>query len=114
MLRANNMSGNLFNDFFTGKDCAKEIDYGVNDDGNLEVFFEFPGVKKEDLDIKTEGQTIIVEGKKITGKKEKNIKEAVTVSKQYDVETLKAKHVDGLLTITIFKTEKKKNKFLID
>ncbi len=94
----------------------------VENDGELEIKAEIPGVKKEDLKIKVTGNTLTISGEK---KKESETKDrhfhrieryygsfcrTIPIPEGVDREKVKASYKDGVLTITLPKPESMKTK----
>ena len=96
----------------------------IDHDNEIEVQAALPGVKKEDLDVTINNQTITIrtstkEEKKKEEEKGKYFRREITrgefqrtvsLPDNVDDENAKASFNDGILTVTIPKTEKSKRK----
>ena len=97
----------------------------IDHDQSIEVHAALPGVKKEDVSVSIHHQTITIS---TTSKEEKKEEEpgkyfrreishgefqrSLALPENIDDEQAKASFKDGILTVTIPKTEKTKNKHL--
>jgi len=97
----------------------------IDHDQSIEVQAALPGVKKEDVSVSIQHQTITIS---TTSKEEKKEEEpgkyfrreishgqfqrTLALPENIDDEQAKASFKDGILTVTIPKTEKSKNKHL--
>ena len=95
----------------------------IDHDENIEVQAALPGIKKEDISVSVKHQTITIS---TTNKEEKKEEEpgkyfrreishgqfqrTLALPENIDDENVKACFKDGILTLTIPKTEKSKNK----
>jgi HSP20 family protein len=93
----------------------------LDHDNEIEVQAALPGIKKEDLDVSINNQTITIrvstkEEKKEEGKYFRHeitrgeFHRTVSLPDNVDDENAKASFKDGILTVTIPKTEKNKRK----
>jgi len=120
----------LFNRFF-GSDWPLEpfrpgyfwpvLDIAERDDEVL-VKAEIPGMKAEDIDISVQGNVLTISGEKKESKEDKGeeyyhverrygtFRRDVNLSSAVDVDKIKAEYRDGVLTITLPKTEQAKPK----
>jgi HSP20 family protein len=90
------------------------------DKDNLIVRAELPGLKKEDIDISLHENTVTVSGERKNEKKYEGSETAreerlygrftrsITLPKQVDASRVKAAYKDGVLTVTLPKTEEAK------
>jgi HSP20 family protein len=102
------------------------INYGIyiiDHDNEIEVQAALPGVKKEDLDVTINNQTITIRASTKEEKKEEEkgkyfrreiargeFQRTVSLPDNVDDENAKASFNDGILTVTFPKTEKSKRK----
>lgn len=92
------------------------------DDGSVVLQVEVPGVKREDIDIQVADKRLTLRGKR---QREENVKEesyqraeryfgtfsrSFTLPQHVDVNQIKAGYEDGILTVTLPKTEEAKPK----
>jgi len=83
---------------------------------------ELPGMKADDIDIQVQGNVLTISGEKKESKEDKDenyyhaerhygsFRREVTLSSEVDVDHIKAEYKDGVLTITLPKTEQAKPK----
>ena len=127
---------NFFDDFLSRKwprlldwNFPSGLDRGlpkidiIDHDNEIEVQAALPGVKKEDLDVTINNQTITIRASTKEEKKEEEkgkyfrheitrgeFQRTVSLPNNVDDENAKASFNDGILTVTIPKTEKSKRK----
>lgn len=127
---------NFFDDFLSRKwprlldwNFPSGLDRGlpkidiIDHDNEIEVQAALPGVKKEDLDVTINNQTITIRASTKEEKKEEEkgkyfrreitrgeFQRTVSLPNNVDDENAKASFKDGILTVTIPKTEKSKRK----
>ncbi|MDD5460957.1 MAG: Hsp20/alpha crystallin family protein [Methylococcales bacterium] len=93
----------------------------IDHDNEIEVHAALPGIKKEDLDVSINNQTLTIhttskEEKKEEGKYYRReitcgeFQRSVSLPDNVDSENAKASFKDGILTVTLPKTEKSKRK----
>ena len=95
----------------------------IDHDNEVEVHAALPGVKKEDLDVSITNQTITIRSSTKEEKKEEEkgkyfrreitrgeFQRTVSLPDNVDDANAKASFKDGILTVTIPKTEKSKRK----
>jgi len=105
--------------FFEGWEPTIDV---YEDKDKLTVKAELPGMKKEDIAVSLEGSTLTVSGER---KQEQEHKEgetyrserffgrfqrSITLSQQVDPKKIQANYKDGVLTITLPKSEEAKRK----
>jgi HSP20 family protein len=118
----------MFEDFFADLETTSILKSDFNpvldiheDDKNIYIKAEIPGVKKEDLEVTIKDNVVIIKGEKKEEKEEKDrkkyVKECVYGSfersfilPEVDAEKAKAEFKDGLLKITLPKKEEEKGK----
>ena len=98
---------------------ATRLDLRENDD-QIVVRVEVPGVLPDDLEINVNGKVLTVSGEKKDGASEDsggyryserrfgNFKREVRLSSTVDVESVSAEHVNGVLTITLPRAQEAK------
>jgi HSP20 family protein len=93
----------------------------IDHDNEIEVWAALPGVKKEDLDVSINNQTITIRTSAKEEKKEEGkyfrreitrgeYQRTLSLPGNVDDANAKASFKDGILTVTIPKTEKSKRK----
>ena len=114
---------NIFDDFnnFFENALSKEMKTNIVDNGNsYHLACEMPGIKKENIKINFENDTLSITVSKNNNNKEENknyiIKERYESSlkrsfylEDVDANSINAKLEDGILNITLNKVEEKKN-----
>lgn len=112
-----------FKEFTTGLDTewAPRLDVSETDD-HIEVKAELPGLEKKDIDISLERDTLILKGEKKNEKEEEgktfhriersygSFYRALRLPTEVEAGKIDAKYADGVLTITLPKTEESKKK----
>lgn len=119
----------LFEDRFFGKNLISEPSWipsmdVVENEKEFLVTVELPGMKKEDINVSIENNVLTIEGERKSEKEEKNktfhrieraygkFYRSVALPKKVDENNIKATFKDGLLNITIGKSEKEKSKII--
>ncbi|MGZ8165902.1 MAG: Hsp20/alpha crystallin family protein [Methylobacter sp.] len=93
----------------------------IDHDNEIEVQAALPGIKKEDLDVSINNQTITIRASTKEEKKEEGkyfrreitrgeFQRTLSLPENVDSENVKAKFNEGILKITLPKTEKSKRK----
>ena len=92
------------------------------DKDKLTVKAELPGMKKEDIAVSLEGSTLTVSGERKQEQERKEgetyrserffgrFQQSITLSQQVDPKKIQANYKDGVLTITLPKSEEAKRK----
>jgi len=92
------------------------------DKDNVTVQVELPGLKKEDINIQLEDGFLKISGERKTERKDQEggvyrseryvgrFERTVSLSSEVDAEKIKASYADGILTVTLPKSEKAKPK----
>ncbi len=107
---------------FEGKDCLRipNVDISENENG-YKLNFELPGALKDDVKIWAENDLLTVSGEKKRSTKKDDIRvltersygkfqRSFRLPRNVDKENIKAEFVNGVLEITIPKTEESKPK----
>ena len=76
----------------------------VEENGEIRISAELPGVKPEDLKVSVESNVLSLEGQKARGA----FRRAFTLPATVDAEGIKAKYEHGVLTVFLPKLEKAK------
>jgi len=113
----------MFRDFYDGTDKEStwlpSVDI-VEENGKFVLTAELPGVKKEDVKINIQDNTLTIEGEKKSSKETKDenysrserfygkFSRSFTLSSEIDADKIKADFEHGVLTINLPKTEKVK------
>jgi HSP20 family protein len=96
----------------------------TEDDGSYVVSVELPGAKKEDVTIECEDNVLTIRGEKKSEREEKKEKgrylersygafsRSFTLPSNADADRIQASFKDGVLTVTIAKTEETKPKVI--
>ncbi|MFW5800310.1 MAG: Hsp20/alpha crystallin family protein [Spirochaetota bacterium] len=131
--RFRNRMNDLFEDFFEDWDLPLESDslqsasYTprldiTEDDNNIYVNAELPGVKEKDIDVELKDNMLTISGEKKEETEEKEKKyhrversygyfqRSVNLSSKVDEDKIKASYKDGILSITLPKVEGEESK----
>ena len=80
-------------------------------DDSYSITAQVPGLNKDDITIKIEGNTLTIDGRKeITERMESSIHRELTIGNDIDVSKASAELKDGILTLTLPKKLQKKAK----
>jgi HSP20 family protein len=75
--------------------CVKE------NDGVYEVEVELPGVKKEDISVRTESGVLIIQASRKRGEAESRYERRFRLSDELDAENIQASHENGVLRLEV-------------
>jgi HSP20 family protein len=105
--------------FFEGWEPTIDV---YEDKDKLTVKAELPGMKKEDIAVSLEGSTLTVSGERKQEQEHKGgetyrserffgrFQRSITLSQQVDPKKIQANYKDGVLTVTLPKSEEAKRK----
>lgn len=111
----------FFDRYFTSDTWAPLIDIEESKEA-FNVKAEVPGMKREDIKITVDNNTLVIEGERKSEKEEKEktyhriersygkFYRAIGLPREIDESGIKAKYEDGVLQIELPKTEKLKSK----
>ena len=106
MLLTQNLIDNFFDDSFAIRRMNK-INYTddvTHDDDGATIKLKVPGFNKKSIDISVDSETLTIEGK--TG--DDSFVKRFSIDNKFDFDSIDAKVVDGLLTLSIpYKAEVK-------
>jgi HSP20 family molecular chaperone IbpA len=95
-LNQNSFFDHLFDDRISG------LDYKKTDDGSFVMTVDLPGVKEEDINIEISADNILtVKGERKTATSSCSVQKSLTISDEYDPDSIKAELADGVLTLTL-------------
>ena len=123
--------GDFFDAFFRDFDWTPETAHGAAVDftprmdvteteGELHVTVELPGVSEEDVEVSLEEDVLTIKGEKKTSRDEENegvrhvetmsgsFQRSLRLSREIDVDAVKARHADGVLTVILPKAAEAK------
>ena len=104
----------IFSDEFDIFDCFKPVNRNLINSEKTEIgiryYLEVPGIKKDQLKVTCENNTINIEGKT---PRAKEFKYQFNISPQYNINTLSAALEDGVLTMNVDKKEELKSRQII-
>jgi len=114
----NELFDRFFEDFPTADagNWAPALDVSERDD-QIVVKAELPGIKPEEIDIEVQGSTLYLSGEKQAAEEEKcdnhyyverrwgSFKRAIPLTEEVDSDKIEASCSDGVLTVTLPKTE---------
>jgi HSP20 family protein len=81
-------------------------------DTGYQITMDIPGVRREDLTIEVQNQTMTVAGER-KGVRSRSFEKKFKLSDEIATEDIKASLVDGVLTLNLNKTEKVKAKKIL-
>jgi HSP20 family molecular chaperone IbpA len=103
MLLTSSMLTDFFNDDFairkmnqTKKDETRR-DFITHDDDGATLKLKVPGFNKKSIDISVDSETLTIEGKT----EDDSFTKKYSVDNKFDFDSIDAKVVDGLLTLTL-------------
>ncbi len=123
-----NQIENMFSDFWRWPFVDRQVDALVpatdieETDKEFRIVFELPGMEKKDIKVSVEDNVLTVSGerKERTENKDKNyvrseircgsFSRSFSLPRTVDVDNVSADYIDGLLTVTLQKTEEAKPK----
>lgn len=122
--RFSEMMDEFFNDSLTQGDRSGFVP-GIDiteDDKQYNIQVTLPGMKKDDINIDLEDRTLTISGERRQEKEDKNVKYHIVESRfgkfersfvlpnDVDLESLSARYKDGMLNLSVKKSEKKMSK----
>ena len=105
--------------FFEGLQPSLDV---YEDKDNITVKAELPGMRKEDIQVSLDGDTLTISGERKQEEEQKDretyrseryfgrFQRSITLSQKVDPKRIEAKYKDGVLTIVLPKTEEAKPK----
>ena len=111
------LTSNLINDFFDDSFAIRKMNYinytddvTHNDDGAT-IKMKVPRFNKKSIDISVDSETLTIEGKT----DDDSFVKRFSIDNKYDFDSIDAKVVDGLLTLTLpYKAEVKPRKIKVN
>ena len=111
------LTSNLINDFFDDSFAIRKMNYmnytddvKYNDDGAT-IKMKVPGFNKKSIDISVDYETLTIEGKT----DDDSFTKRFSIDNKFDFDSIDAKVVDGLLTLSIpYKAEVKPRKIKVN
>ncbi len=110
-------------DYTTERTWIPAIDIQA-DDGNYIITAELPGVERKDIEISVEGDSLLIKGEKKLNRTEQNdgflmteriagsFQRSFHLGEQVDRESINATFKDGVLVVTMRKTEDSRRKLI--
>jgi len=96
----------LLSTFFSPSSRARRLGIELHDQkDHYEVVAEVPGFEKEELSVKVESGSLVIRGKSAAQNRQRTISQAIYLPEDADSETVKAELKNGILRITIQKSE---------
>jgi HSP20 family protein len=105
--------------FFEGMEPRLDV---YDDKDKITVKAELPGLKKEDIQVSLDGDTLTISGERLEEQEQKDretyrseryfgrFQRSITLSQKVDPKRIEANYNDGILTIVLPKTEEAKPK----
>lgn len=113
------LANDLIDNFFTpvGRSTYNDYSYVEREDDTITVYINASGLGKEDITIKTRDSHLIITSdvdEDVLTPLVRNIGHRYRVPKEFDIESVKAKFNNGILTISLTKDEEKTKETVID
>ena len=112
MILTNGLLNDLFDDSFAIKRINKIISEKeiTHDDDGATIKLKVPGFNKKSIDISVDSETLTIEGKT----DDDSFTKRYSVDNKFDFDSIDAKVIDGLLTLTLpYKAEVKPRKIKV-
>ena len=113
MILTSNLIDNFFDDSFAIRRMIK-INYTddvTQDDDGATIKLKVPGFNKKSIDISVDSETLTIEGKT----DDDSFTKRFSIDNKFDFDSIDAKVVDGLLTLSIpYKAEVKPRKIKVN
>ena len=113
MILTQDLINNFFDDSFAIRKMNK-INYTddvTHDDDGATIKLKVPGFNKKSIDISVDSETLIIEGKT----DDDSFVKRFSIDNKFDFDSIDAKVVDGLLTLSIpYKAEVKPRKIKVN
>ena len=113
MLLTTNLIDNFFNDSFAIRkmNYINYTDDVTHDDDGVIIKMKVPGFNKKSIDISVDSETLTIEGKT----DDDSFVKRFSIDNKFDFDSIDAKVVDGLLTLSIpYKAEVKPRKIKVN
>ena len=111
------LTSNLINDFFDDSFASRRMnkinytDDVTHDDDGATIKMKVPGFNKKSIDISVDSETLTIEGKT----DDDSFVKRFSIDNKFDFDSIDAKVVDGLLTLSIpYKAEVKPRKIKVN
>ena len=111
------LTSNLINDFFDDSFAIRRMnkinytDDVTHDDDGATIKMKVPGFNKKSIDISVDSETLTIEGKT----DDDSFTKRFSIDNKFDFDSIDAKVVDGLLTLSIpYKAEVKPRKIKVN
>ena len=110
------LTSNLINDFFDDSFAIRKMNYinytdeVTHDDDGATIKLKVPGFNKKSIDISVDSEYLTIEGKT----DDDSFTKRYSIDSKFDFNSIDAKVVDGLLTLTLpYKAEVKPRKIKV-
>ncbi len=113
MLLTTNLIDNFFDDSFAIRkmNYINYTDDVTHDDDGATIKMKVPGFNKKSIDISVDSETLTIEGKT----DDDSFTKRYSVDNKFDFDSIDAKVIDGLLTLTLpYKAEVKPRKIKVN
>ena len=111
------LTSNLINDFFDDSFAIRRMnkinytDDVTHDDNGATIKLKVPGINKKSIDISVDSEHLTIEGKT----DDDSFTKRYAIDNKFDFDSIDAKVVDGLLTLTLpYKAEVKPRKIKVN
>ena len=113
MILTTNLIDNFFDDTFAIRKMneMKNQNEVTHDDDGATIKLKVPGFNKKSIDISVDSETLTIEGKT----DDDSFVKKYSIDTKYDFDSIDAKVIDGLLTLTLpYKAEVKPRKIKVN
>ena len=112
MILTSNLINDFFNDDFTIRTFNNyKSDNVTHDEDGATIKLKVPGFNKKSIDISVDSETLTIEGKT----DDDSFTKKYSVDNKFDFDSIDAKVIDGLLTLTLpYKADVKPRKIKIN
>ena len=107
------LTSSILNEIFDDSFAIKRMNYGdiTHDDDGATIKLRVPGFNKKSIDISVDSETLTIEGKT----DDDSFVKRFSIDNKFDFDSIDAKVVDGLLTLSIpYKAEVKPRKIKVN
>jgi HSP20 family molecular chaperone IbpA len=107
------LTSSILNDFFDDSFAIKKMNHGdvTHDDDGATIKLKVPGFNKKSINISVDSEYLTIEGKT----DDDSFTKRYSIDNKFDFDSIDAKVVDGLLTLTLpYKSEVKPRKIKVN
>tara|TARA_Y100000361_G_scaffold17311_1_gene13501 strand:- start:430 stop:759 length:330 start_codon:yes stop_codon:yes gene_type:complete len=107
------LTSNLIDNFFDDSFAIRKMNHGniIHDDDGATIKLKVPGFNKKSIDVSVDSDTLTIEGKT----DDDSFTKRYSVDSRFDFDSIDAKVIDGLLTLTLpYRAEVKPRKIKVN